>query len=165
MHVMLYQSMLIVIPLHSQLLPKIMACRTTGMASSSGCQMCGSQRRPCQMSAAPTTAGRVSRCTSNPCCWHLASQNSWHRQMCRVLLILELVWPVRQLSSVAVCHGWNRRGMVCCAQVAVDISTPPEVFEAVKADLEVFMAENPTEYSGKFLCVANFAGDPLKFTL
>lgn len=50
-------------------------------------------------------------------------------------------------------------------KVAVDISTPPEVFEAVKADLEVFMAENPTEYSGKFLCVANFAGDPLKFTL
>jgi hypothetical protein len=52
-----------------------------------------------------------------------------------------------------------------CAQVAVDIATPPEVFEAVKLDLEVFFAENVTEYSGKFLCVANFAGDPLKFTL
>ncbi len=49
--------------------------------------------------------------------------------------------------------------------MAIDIATPPEVFEAVKLDLEVFFAENATEYSGKFLCVANFAGDPLKFTL
>lgn len=50
-------------------------------------------------------------------------------------------------------------------QVAVDISTPPAVFDAVKADLEAFFAANAGEYSGKFLCVANFAGDPLKFTL
>ena len=52
-----------------------------------------------------------------------------------------------------------------CAQVAIDIATPPEVFEAVKLDLEAFFADNASEYSGKFLCVANFAGDPLKFTL
>ena len=50
-------------------------------------------------------------------------------------------------------------------QVAIDIATPPEVFEAVKLDLEAFFAENPSEYSGEFRCVANFAGDPLKFTL
>eukprot|EP00208_Stichococcus_sp_RCC1054_P005886 CAMPEP_0206144266 /NCGR_PEP_ID=MMETSP1473-20131121/23556_1 /ASSEMBLY_ACC=CAM_ASM_001109 /TAXON_ID=1461547 /ORGANISM="Stichococcus sp, Strain RCC1054" /LENGTH=1146 /DNA_ID=CAMNT_0053540037 /DNA_START=541 /DNA_END=3978 /DNA_ORIENTATION=- len=50
-------------------------------------------------------------------------------------------------------------------KVAVDITTAPTVFESVKADLEEFFAGNLGEYSGKFLCVANFAGDPLKFTL
>lgn len=48
------------------------------------------------------------------------------------------------------------------AQVAVDISTSSAVFDAVKADLQVFFAANAGEYSGKFLNVANFAGDPLK---
>lgn len=47
----------------------------------------------------------------------------------------------------------------------MDIATPPTVFEAVKADLEEFFAANASEYSGKFLCVANFAGDPLKVGL
>ena len=50
-------------------------------------------------------------------------------------------------------------------QVAVDISTPPSVFDAVKADLERFFADNGAEYSGKFLCVSNFTEAPLKFTL
>ena len=49
--------------------------------------------------------------------------------------------------------------------MAVDISTPPEVFETVRTQLADFFKTNAGEYSGNFLCVANFAGDPLKYTL
>ena len=49
--------------------------------------------------------------------------------------------------------------------MAVDISTPPEVFETVRTQLAEFFKANAGEYSGNFLCVANFAGDPLKYTL
>lgn len=50
-------------------------------------------------------------------------------------------------------------------QVAVDIATPPAVFDAVRAELRVWFKANAGEFSGNFLCVANFAGDPLKYTL
>lgn len=54
---------------------------------------------------------------------------------------------------------------IAWCQVAVDISTPPEVFDTVRAELKVWLKTNAGEYSGNFLCVANFAGDPLKYTL
>ena len=50
-------------------------------------------------------------------------------------------------------------------QVAVDIATPPEVFDKVREELTLWLKANAGEYSGNFLCVANFAGDPLKYTL
>jgi hypothetical protein len=50
-------------------------------------------------------------------------------------------------------------------QVAVDIATPREVFDAVKHDIDHHFRANPTEYTGNSLVVANFAGDPLKITL
>ena len=50
-------------------------------------------------------------------------------------------------------------------QVMVDISTPKEVFEQVDAAVGGLFAAHPTEFSGQRLVVANFAGDPLKYTL
>ena len=51
------------------------------------------------------------------------------------------------------------------AQVAVDISTPPEAFEAVDKAVDAHLKSMPTEYTGTRLVVANYAGDPLKYTL
>lgn len=84
-----------------------------------------------------------------------------------VRLLQFSLWHPRRLRwhNTAVLHAAYINPKPACAQLAIDIATPPEVFEAVKLDLEAFFAENASEYSGKFLCVANFAGDPLKFTL
>ena len=62
----------------------------------------------------------------------------------------------REALADTLCLWW---------QVAVDLSTAPEVFDAVRAELRVWFKTNAGEYSGNFLCVANFAGDPLKYTL
>lgn len=50
-------------------------------------------------------------------------------------------------------------------QVLVDISTQAEVFERVDAAVTAHLAANSSEFTGKHLVVANFASDPLKFTL
>lgn len=50
-------------------------------------------------------------------------------------------------------------------QVLVDISTQTETFERVDAAVTVHLSANPGEFTGKHLVVANFATDPLKFTL
>ena len=47
----------------------------------------------------------------------------------------------------------------------VDISTPKEVFDKVDQAVTALFAAHPTEFSGQHLVVANFAGDPLKYTL
>ena len=50
-------------------------------------------------------------------------------------------------------------------QVAVDISTPPAVFEAVEAAAVAHFKANPTEFSGEKMIIANVVGDPLKYLL
>lgn len=47
----------------------------------------------------------------------------------------------------------------------MDISTPKEVFDDVDKAVGELFATKPTEFSGNRLVVANFAGDPLKYTL
>ena len=47
----------------------------------------------------------------------------------------------------------------------VDISTPKEVFDQVDKAVTALFAAHPTEFTGNHLVVANFAGDPLKYTL
>ena len=47
----------------------------------------------------------------------------------------------------------------------MDIATSSEVFDALRTELRAWFKANAGEYSGNFLCVANFAGDPLKYTL
>ena len=50
-------------------------------------------------------------------------------------------------------------------QVAVDIITPPSVFEAVEAAATAHFKANPTEFSGEKMIIANVVGDPLKYLL
>lgn len=50
-------------------------------------------------------------------------------------------------------------------QALIDISTPGETFERVDAAVTAHLIANPGEFTGKHLVVANFAADPLKFTL
>lgn len=51
------------------------------------------------------------------------------------------------------------------AQVMVDISTPKEVFDHVDKEVVALFAAHPSDFTGNHLVVANFAGDPLKYTL
>ena len=73
------------------------------------------------------------------------------------------------MQSLAVGEGLVANRCVApeahAVQVAVDISTPPEAFEAVDKAVSAFLKTQPTEFTGTRLVVANYAGDPLKYTL
>ena len=56
-------------------------------------------------------------------------------------------------------------GVDILVQVLVDIATPPEAFQAVDAAVTAHFAANPGEFTGNHIVVANFASDPLKYTL
>ena len=69
--------------------------------------------------------------------------------------------PNASHSGVIVMHD----SCHVAVQVAVDICTPPEVFDSVDQAVAAFCRVNPAEYTGQRLVVANYAGDPLKYTL
>ena len=50
-------------------------------------------------------------------------------------------------------------------QVMVDIHTTAEQFDALDKHVTVFLNSKPASFTGAHLTCANFAGDPLKFTL
>ena len=50
-------------------------------------------------------------------------------------------------------------------QVMVDIHTSAEQFDALDKHVTAFLNSKPASYTGAHLTCANFAGDPLKFTL
>jgi hypothetical protein len=52
-------------------------------------------------------------------------------------------------------------------QVAIDMTTSDAEFQEVKADLAIFLRDNPAEFSGKFVCVINsaLAGGAFKWVL
>ena len=59
----------------------------------------------------------------------------------------------------------TRKGLAAPLQVLVDIATPPEAFQSVDAAVTTHFAANPGEFTGSHIVVANFASDPLKYTL
>ncbi|KAK9823582.1 hypothetical protein WJX72_003976 [[Myrmecia] bisecta] len=76
------------------------------------------------------------------------------------------IWqPNHILSNGAVMNVSRSANRWEGFKVAVDVRTTPDVFDQVEQAVTAFFKANPTEYTGEKLVVANFAGDPLKFTL
>ncbi|KAK9786905.1 hypothetical protein WJX73_008469, partial [Symbiochloris irregularis] len=78
---------------------------------------------------------------------------------------VKLWFPNVKLASGEVANVSRSNNRWEGFKVQVDISTPKEVFDQVDAAVGALFTAHPTEFSGSRLVVANFAGDPLKYTL